>query len=107
MLIGRKPKKPNIEKVRYIKNELRNALQLPEEAIITVTELNCLEADCAPIETVIGLIPPKTNQIQHRLHKDIQSINPEDLEQVCSAWGFEYQNIHFKQFSTSKSNSRS
>ena len=107
MLIGRNPKKPNIEKVRYIKNELRHALQIPEDAIITVAELTCLEEGCAPVETVIGLLRPKMNQVQHRLHKDIQSLNPDDLVQVCSAWGFDIPKIHFKQFSTSKNTYRS
>ena len=101
MLIGKAKKKPNIEKVRYIKRELHKALCLQHDAMITVTELTCLEEGCDPIETVIGLLRTQFPSLQHKIHKDIQSLTSDDLLQVCSAWGFDTQNIHFEQFSKS------
>ncbi|MEN0061186.1 MAG: hypothetical protein AAGA48_03495 [Myxococcota bacterium] len=58
MLIGRPSKRPNLETIRRIKRTLREALELPEDATITVSELTCLEEGCAPVETVFGLLRP-------------------------------------------------
>ena len=107
MLIGKAKKKPNLEKVKYIKKELRNALYLQNDAIITITELTCFEEGCNPIETVIGLLRAKEPPLQHKIHKDILSLTSDDLLQVCSAWGFATQDIHFQQFSTTNHNFRS
>ena len=107
MRIGKAKKKPNLEKVRYIKKELRSALCLPNDAVITITELTCLEGGCDPIETVIALLRSELPPLQHKIHKDIQSLTSDDLLQVCSAWGLNTQNIHFKQLSKSNHNSRS
>ncbi len=88
MLIGRGSKKPNLETVRHIKRSLREALELPEDTLITVTQLACLEEDCAPLETVIGLLRPGVPQLQHKVHKPTDSVDAADLVQVCKTWGF-------------------
>lgn len=82
MRIGNAKKKPNLEKVRYIKKELRS---LQNDAVITITELTCLEGGCDPIETVIALLRSGLPPLQHKIHKDIQSLTSDDLLQVCSA----------------------
>ncbi len=88
MLIGNSSKKPNLETVRRIKSTLRNSLDLNEDAMVTVTQLACLEEDCAPLETVIGLLHPNQPQRQHKIHKATDSILCEDLLEVCKAWGY-------------------
>ena len=65
MLIGNGSRRPNLKVIQRIKSTLHEALDLPEEAIITVTQLACLEEDCAPLETVIGLLQAKSPQLQH------------------------------------------
>ncbi len=87
MLIGNSSKKPNLETIRRIKQALRNALNLEPDAMVTVTQLACLEEDCAPLETVIGLLQPNQPQLQHKIHKSTESIVVEDLIAVCTAWG--------------------
>lgn len=89
MLIGNGPRRPNLERVRMIKAALREALKLPEDATITVTELACLEEGCAPVETVVGLLRPGEPQLQHKLHKPTNRVDAEDLAQASMAWGFE------------------
>ena len=91
MLIGNANKRPNIKAVRRIKQVLHEALELPEDAMITVSQLACLEDDCAPLETVIGLLRPGTPQLQQKIHKETDAINVLDLVQVCEAWGFSVQ----------------
>ena len=91
MLIGNSSNKSNLKMVRRIKRTLHRALNLPEEAIITVTQLTCLEKGCAPLETVIGLLQPERPQRQHKIHKAIEAINTDDLKKTCDAWGLDTQ----------------
>ena len=98
MLIGSSPKRPNLEQVRRIKKALHEVLSLPQEAMIVVTELACIEEGCAPLETVIGLLRPKEPQIQYKLHKAIAEIDVTDLVQVCSKWGFIVKDSAFERF---------
>ena len=94
MLIGRSSKKPSLETVRRIKQALREALQLSEDATVTVTELACLEEDCAPVETVFGLLRPNEPQLQHKVHKPTEGVDAQDLREVCAAWGFDVPITH-------------
>ena len=89
MLIGMSRRRPDLERVRQIKETLREALSLSEDATVTVTELACLEEGCAPIETVIGLLRPDAPQLQHKLHKPTGAIDAHDLSEVCKAWGLD------------------
>ena len=91
MLINTSPRRPNRERVRYIKEALRAALGLPDDATVTVTELACLEEGCAPIETVVALLRPDAPPLQHKFHKPTDAIDAADLVQVCEAWGFDVQ----------------
>ena len=61
--------KANIARVREIKRILREVLGLPDEATVTLSQLACLEEDCAPLETVIGLLQPGLPQKQHKIRQ--------------------------------------
>ena len=91
MLINTSPRRLDRERVRRIKEVLRAALNLPDGATVTVTELACLEEGCAPIETVVALLRPDAPPLQHKLHKPADAVDAEDLVQVCTAWGFDVQ----------------
>ena len=98
MLIGNATKRPSLETIRRIKRELREALDLPDEATVTLTELACLEDGCAPVETVFGLLHPDAPLLQHKVHKPAGAVDADDLMQVCSAWGFDVQIAAFAPF---------
>ena len=98
MLIGNSSKRPNLEKVRNIKRALHEVLSLPQDTLIMVTELACLEEGCAPLETVIGLLRPKEPQIQYKLHKAIAEVDATDLVKVRMTWGFAVQDSDFEPF---------
>ena len=91
MLIGGPRNRPNLDAIRRIKHALVHTIALPEDAIITVTQLACLEEDCAPLETVIGLLQSGAPQLQHKVHKATDTVDARDLAQVCKAWGFQVQ----------------
>ena len=101
MLIRGASQKPNLEAVRRIKRSLHDALGLPEDALITVAQLACLEEGCAPVETVIGLLRSGEAQRQHKVHKPTDRIDTADLVEVCTAWGFpidiSFFNTHFNE----------
>ena len=98
MLINTSPRRPDLERVRRIKEALRNALSLSEDATVTVTELACLEEGCAPVETVVGLLRPDTPPQQHKLHKPMHAVDADDLVQVCAAWGVNTDSSVFAPF---------
>ena len=102
MLIGKSSKRPNLETVRRLKRALRDALELSDDATVTVTELACLEEGCAPVETVFGLLRPNAPQLQDKVHKPTDAIDADDLLQVCTAWGFDVQISAFAPFSSEK-----
>ena len=102
MLIGKSSKKPSLETIRRIKRALRDALELSDDATVTVTELACLEEDCAPVETVFGLLRPDAPQLQHKVHKPTEAVEADDLLQVCKAWGFDVQSAAFATFTQEK-----
>ena len=89
MLIGSSSHKPDVQTVRRIKSTLHTALNLSQELMITVAQLACLEEECAPLETVIGLLGPELTQTQYKIHKSTDAINVDDLMQVCKAWGYD------------------
>lgn len=91
MLINTSPRRPNLERVRHIKNALHEALSLSDDTTISVTELACLEEGCAPVETVFTLLRRDAPPIQHKLHKPADAIDAADLVRVCAAWGFDVQ----------------
>ena len=87
MIIGSASKRPNIKAVRRIKRALQEVLELSDDAMVTVTQLACLEEDCAPLETVFGLLRTGLPQLQHKIHKPTDAIDASDLAAVCDAWG--------------------
>ena len=87
MLIGGGSSKPNIQRIRAIKRCLREALELPEDAIITVTQLACLEKGCAPLETVIGLRQVGKPRLQAKIHKTTDALLASHLHKVRADWG--------------------
>ena len=97
-LLSQSKTKPNLDRIITIKATLRQALKLSESDTITVTELACLEEDCAPLETVIGLLRDGHPQIRHKIHKPTNSLDTNDLTEVCKAWGFDSSNIKFITF---------
>lgn len=98
MLINTSPRRPNVERVRRIKEALRNALGLSDDVTVTVTELACLEEGCAPVETVVGLLRPDAPALQHKIHKPMDAVDADDLVQICTAWGFDTDSSVFRPF---------
>ena len=96
MLFTKKTPRPNVEKIRQIKQILREALDVSDTAIITVNEITCLEEGCPPIETVIAVLQSNSPTLQNKIYKPINDVQAEDLKEVCRKWGFKVPDTIFK-----------
>lgn len=54
---------------RAIKAWVTEALALPEDATVMVTELACKEPGCPPIETVIAVLRAPGDTVQFKAHR--------------------------------------
>ena len=50
------------------------------------------------METAIGLLRDGHPQIQHKIHKPTNSLDINDLIEVCKVWGFDSRNMTFVPF---------
>lgn len=71
--------KPDIEHVERIKCWARTTWHVPEDAFVMVTELECREPDCPPIEAVVAVLQEGEPTKQYTIHKTIAEILEADL----------------------------
>ena len=77
--------KAHSEQVAAIKTWARDLLPIPEEAAVMVTELECHEEGCPPVETVIAALIEGEAPRQWKMHKGIASVSREDIAALGSA----------------------
>ncbi|WP_414566127.1 MULTISPECIES: hypothetical protein [unclassified Anabaena] len=77
-------KKPQVnpQLIAPIKQWIYQIFPIDPDTPISLSQLNCTEANCPPIETVISLMtmPPQ----QYKIHKAIADIDYEDITQLLS-----------------------
>lgn len=67
-----------------IKSWVRAAWALPDDTTVMVTELECREPGCPPIETVIVRLEGPGQTIQHKIHKPVAEIVQSDVEALAN-----------------------
>jgi len=67
------------EAVERVKAWVPEALQLPEEAVVTVMELRCAEDDCPDVETVIAVFGEPGASRKHKLLKPLSEVTKSDV----------------------------
>jgi hypothetical protein len=77
---GRKP--AQTEKLRAIKEWTREALRLPVETAVLVSELECKEAGCPPLETIIAVLCGPQQRIERKLHIAVAELTREAVLQL-------------------------
>ncbi|QPJ62505.1 MAG: hypothetical protein G3M70_11745 [Candidatus Nitronauta litoralis] len=80
-LFGKNQEK-NVAAILEIKNWVREVFKLNENESILVTELQCHEEGCPPIETVIVILREGTKKEQYKFHRRINEINFEDIAEL-------------------------
>ncbi len=68
------------EQADRIKDWTREVFHLNDETTVMVTELECREPGCPPVETVIALLKGPGNTQQYKIHKTVDQIGLSDVE---------------------------
>ena len=76
-LFGQTPT-PNTVFVQRVKAWIREMLALSDEVAITVMQLNCAEADCPDVETVVGVLE-KGHPRKFTIFKPLAAVTRDDL----------------------------
>ncbi len=71
------------QRTQGIKARVAELLDLPEDATVMVTELNCQDEDCSEVETIIAIFRPSQPKIQATLHSSIEEITEAEIERFC------------------------
>lgn len=66
-----------------IKAWTRGVFHVSDETTVMVTELECREPGCPPIETVIALLKGPGNTQQYKIHKTADEVGLSDLEELA------------------------
>ncbi len=70
-------KKPN--EIGRVKEWTRRALSLNDEVIVMVSELQCHEEGCPPIETVIAVMETGKDKQMFKIHKAVDELSETDV----------------------------
>jgi hypothetical protein len=65
-----------------LKQHVRTELALDEQDSILITELNCTEPGCPPVETVIAVLPPGAEPRRWTVHHPLSELTPDLLTQA-------------------------
>ncbi len=65
-----------------VKDWTREALGLDDDAIVMVSELQCHEEGCPPIETVIAVMRTGEEKQMFKVHKATDELTKDDVEQA-------------------------
>ncbi|HEX3867032.1 MAG TPA: hypothetical protein VHV78_09775 [Gemmatimonadaceae bacterium] len=67
-------------KSRLVKQWVREALALPPDVTIIVSELACSEPGCPPVETVIALLYERGDHRQLKIDRALTDVSRADVE---------------------------
>lgn len=77
--LARKRRPGYSEAIDRIKATVRTVLDLPDDVVVSVTELACREPGCPDIETVVAILSAGRKPLTVRFHKSIPDITDGDL----------------------------
>lgn len=78
------------DQVNRIKSWAREIWSLSDEATILVTELECREPGCPPIETVIAVLKGPGETKQYKIHKTTDEVARRDVELLAHGNGLHH-----------------
>lgn len=81
-LFGSKKVVGNSQRIRDIKSWVSNQLHLGEDVGLLVTELQCTEPGCPPVETVIALLRSNGEKTQFKIHCALLEMTQADVVKV-------------------------
>lgn len=69
----------NPAQTQRIKQWVRETFELNDDVSVMVTELQCSEPGCPPLETVIAIMGADKTKKQHKLHKALGAVTRADV----------------------------
>jgi hypothetical protein len=72
-------------RTQEIKQWVRDVFQLSDDATVMVTELQCSEPGCPPLETVIAILKAANARTQHKLHKPLAEVTHADVAALAAS----------------------
>lgn len=84
-LSGDRPKR-NPQQLNQIKQWVVDRFQLSDEVTVMVTELQCTEEGCPPLETVIAILEGPGQTRQYKLHKALAEVTPSDVAALADGF---------------------
>ncbi len=76
-----------VDQADRIKAWTRGVFHLNGETIVMVTELECREPGCPPIETVIAVLEGPGHTQQYKIHKTANEVGLSDVEELVGKEG--------------------
>lgn len=77
--------RPDPAQLAAIKSWVAEALALPDDVTVMVTELRCSEPGCPPLETVIAVLYEGQQPEQRKLHKASSELTADDIRGLFAA----------------------
>lgn len=65
------------EKLQSLKSLINEIFEIDSEIPVSISQLQCSEPDCPPIETVIAIMT--TPAQQYKIHKSVAEIDSSDI----------------------------
>ncbi len=75
--LGKQSQKASSLEIHQIKQWIYQALEIDDEISISLSQLQCTEPGCPPIETVINVMSDPVQQ--YKIHKSIAQIEYTDI----------------------------
>ena len=85
MNLSEKNQEKDISAILKIKNWVRENFRLTGYESVLVTELQCHEKGCPPVETVIVILREGMEKEQYKFHKRMDEISFEDIKNITQA----------------------
>ena len=82
MLFGKRDDGLRAEAVRRVKGWVASRARAGESDTVMVTELQCTEEGCPPVETVLALLRPGDEPRKWKVHKPVALVTEEDVREA-------------------------
>ncbi len=70
-------------RIREVRQWVRDRLGIPPEVTVMVTELQCSEPGCPPVETVVAVLYGPGRTVQARVPRPLAEVTEADVEALA------------------------
>ncbi|NBX77707.1 MAG: hypothetical protein EBQ92_14255 [Proteobacteria bacterium] len=74
--------KADPNKLALLKQWVQSCVQLDESATVFITQLECKEPGCPPIETIVAIMRVDEPTEQRKIHKSVEEITLTDISNL-------------------------